>query len=304
VGCINSDQNFSHWFSNIHLSGPCNRSCYFCIGQHMMGLDKFNNLNTWPLDGIDEFVEKCKEHNISEVNLTGTNTDPMLYKHLPELKAYLKERIPNLVFGIRTNGVAVLSHPEEWKLFDKGSITFPSFDPNVYEKMMGSNQVPDLFKITRVTPWPLKVNIVLSPYDVGEKDEKPLPKLIRTIMGLQGCGIKKVNLREPYGQPNVGDPLAAFGHKPSFFHLGMPVYEFTCIDAPPMLVCYWDVHYCEVESVNLYASGRVSVTYPITKGYTPEGKVVPQSEWGTEHKRHFEQWVGAEPVAWRSIVEE
>lgn len=299
MGCINSDQNFSHWFGNIHLSGPCNRSCYFCIGQHMMGLDKFNNLGQWPLAGLEEFVAKCQEHKINEVNLTGTNTDPMLYRHLQKLKIYLKERIPNLVFGIRTNGVAVLARLDDWKLFDKGSITFPSFDPAVYEKMMGSREVPNLPKIVKLTPWPLKINIVLSPYDIGDDGAK----LTATLAGLYGLGIKKVNLREPYGQPHVGDPMGMMGHKPTRTHLGMPVYEFG-ISTAPMRVCYWDVHYCEVESVNLYASGRVSVTYPITKGYTEEGKVVPQDKWGTEHKRHFEQWVRAEPPAWRSIVEE
>lgn len=300
MGCLNAGQGFSHWFGNIHLSGLCNRSCYFCVGQHMMGLDAYNNLDKWPLKNIDEFIEKCKALGIREINLTGTNTDPMLYKHLPALKAYLKEQIPNLIFGVRTNGVAVLSHPEEWKLFDKGSVTFPSFDPTIYEKMMGSPHVPDLLKIVQATPWPLKVNIVLSPYDIGENEQD----LINTLYGLQGLGIKKVNLREPYGQPHVGDPLAKHGLKSVGAHLGMPIYEFRCIKAAPMLVCYWDVHYCEVESVNLYASGRVSVTYPITRGYSPEGKVIPQSEWGTEHKRHVEQWVATEPVAWRSIVED
>lgn len=302
MGCINSDQNFSHWFANIHLSGPCNRSCYFCIGQHMMGLDKYNNLDKWPLDNIDEFVAKCKEHNISEVNLTGTNTDPMLYKHLPELKAFLKEQIPNLRFGVRTNGVAVLSHLDKWALFDKGSITFPSFEPDVYEKMMGSREVPNLAKIIEATPWPLKINLVLSPYNIGDGS-----LLFGTLARLYALGVEKVNLREPYGQPHVGDPIPALQKDHNLWavfkrvdpHLGMAVYDLLGME-----VHYWDVHYVEVESVNIYANGRVSVTYPITKGYSPEGKVIPQSEWGTEHKRHVEQWVSAEPPAWRSIVED
>ena len=61
MGCLNADSGFSHWFGNIHLSGPCNRACYFCIGQHMMALDPFNNLDEWPLVGLDDFVRKCQE---------------------------------------------------------------------------------------------------------------------------------------------------------------------------------------------------------------------------------------------------
>lgn len=61
MGCLNSEGKFEHWFGNIHLSGRCNRSCYFCIGQHMMVLDKYNVLDKFPLDGLDEFVKQCQE---------------------------------------------------------------------------------------------------------------------------------------------------------------------------------------------------------------------------------------------------
>src|SRR5437762_5702074 len=104
MGCLNSEGQFFHWFANIHLSGPCNRACYFCIGQHMMELDPLNNLNLWPLKNIDEFLDCCLDKDVNEINLTGSNTDPLLYNHIPELKAYLEENIPNLIFGIRTNG--------------------------------------------------------------------------------------------------------------------------------------------------------------------------------------------------------
>src|SRR3990172_9472637 len=108
MGCLNAGRDFSHWFANIHLSGPCNRSCYFCIGQHMMGLDAYNNLDKWPLDGIDEFVRRCQAHGVHEVNLTGTNTDPLLYKHVKELKTCLADKLGGVVLGIRSNGVLAL----------------------------------------------------------------------------------------------------------------------------------------------------------------------------------------------------
>ena len=50
-----------------------------------------------------------------------------------------------------------------------------------------------------------------------------------------------------------------------------------------------DVHYVEVESVNLYANGRVSITYPITKGYDPSGVVFPQFTF--PGGRVHEQWL-------------
>src|SRR3990172_8839296 len=105
MGCLNSTGQFEHWFANIHFSGPCNRACYFCIGQHMMALDSLNNLDTWPLKNLDEFIQACKERDISEINLTGSNTDPLLYRHISKLHDYLEHHIPNLVLGVRTNGV-------------------------------------------------------------------------------------------------------------------------------------------------------------------------------------------------------
>jgi len=275
MGCLNSEGQFSHWFGNIHLSGPCNRSCYFCIGQHMMALDSLNVLDTWPLPGIDDFIAKCLLKDVSEVNLTGSNTDPLLYEHLPELKSHLKRYIPHLTFGLRTNGVLAIQHPELWSLFDKGSISFPSFRSDVYTKMMGPGQIPDLAQILKKSSWMPKINIVLGPEN--------LPHLAETISLLSDLGVQKINVREPYGQPHIGDPLTSFPQDSTRF--GMPVYKIHGVD-----VIYWDVHYVEVESVNLYANGRVSLTYPVTKGHAPTGKVEDQSHF-PKSGRVRSQWL-------------
>lgn len=277
MGCLNSGQGFEHWFGNIHLSGPCNRSCYFCIGQHMMALDKLNNLDTWPLAGIEDFVKVCLEHDVREVNVTGTNTDPLLYRHTARLHGFLRLEIPGVQIGIRTNGAGIVGHRTSWNSYDKASISLPSFDQAIYEKMMGSNIVPDLETIISETSKAIKVNVVLSPF---------LTDLHETLDRLDDLGVLTVNLREPYGQPHVGDPLAKMWRIAVKTVHGMPTYRWRS-----MLVTYWDVHYCHVESVNLYANGRISLDYPITRGYDDQGNVIPQEQWGPEHKRHVEQWV-------------
>ena len=279
MGCLNSTGQFSHWFGNIHLSGSCNRKCYFCIGQHMMALDSLNNLHSWPLKNIDAFIESCKTHRISEVNITGSNTDPLLYRHTRELHNYLAARIPDFIFGIRTNGVLALARQDIWQLYDKASISIPSFDPAIYKKMMGEADIPDLKKILEVSQGkPIKINIVLGPENVHSGD------LFKTIKTLASIGIKKVNLREPYGQPHVGNPLEEYS--PERKMLGMPFYNYKGID-----VMYWDVHYVEVESVNLYANGVVSETYPVTKGHCPNtGKVLGQEHF-QKSGRQQEQWI-------------
>ena len=260
MGCLNSQGKFAHWFGNIHLSGPCNRSCYFCIGQHMMALDAENNLNTWPLLGMRHFVSFCWWHGVRSVYLTGTNTDPLLYKHQSALTSCLK----GLGFrvGIRTNGVAY--HKELFDLYDSASVTVCSLDYHTSIAMMGGPP-PDMPRILLNHPnLDLKVNVVLGPENVAS---------IQTLLThLANWGVKRINLREPYGQPHIGNPLV--GCAESHRTLGMPVYNWRGAQ-----VMYWDVHYCEVESVNLYANGRISETYPITKGCADDGVVQPQSEF-------------------------
>lgn len=281
MGCLNSEGQFDHWFGNIHLSGPCNRSCYFCIGQHMQSLEKLNNLTAWPLKGINEFILQCQSKRVREVNLTGTNTDPLLFRHIIPLREYLKKHIPDLIFGIRTNGALAMARTKEIDCFDKISFSIHSFDGDIYRAMMGSGNPPPIEDI--MERWgsykPIKINIVLGPQNKGSD-------LLLTLQRLARAGVEKVNLREPYGQPHIGDPLQQnLKMKPVGEVLGMPLHEIY-----GMHVVYWDVHYVEVESVNLYANGNVSTTYPVTKGYDPvEGKVLGQENW-KDSGRQFEQW--------------
>lgn len=273
MGCLNSGSGFTHWFGNVHLSGPCNRSCYFCIGQHMMALDGLNTLGVWPLPGIEDFVEKCRARGVREVFVTGTNTDPLLYRHTAKLTSYLREY--DFEVGVRTNAVANLNR---LGAYDKGSVTVCSTNPKVYRSMMGRGAPPNLERVLRAAwRWSsLKVNVVLGPENVGAD-------LDLTLKKLADAGVRRVSLREPYGQPHVGDPLAgryaALGKR-----LGAPTYLVDGVE-----VSYWDVHFCEVESVNLYASGRVSEDYPITRGHAPDGAVQDQSKFPGGRVR--DQWV-------------
>lgn len=263
MGCLNSTKSFAHWFGNIHLSGPCNRSCYFCIGEHMKKLNGFNNLDKWPLKNIDEFTALCIEKDIKEVNITGTNTDPTLYAHHRKLTDYLRNSIPGVVLGIRTNGI---SHLDCLELYDKGSFSITSFDPIIYRQTMGQGSPPNIEFLRQVVdgkPW--KINICLTPFQT-------LFDLTTTINRVAMAGFKKVNVRELYGQKHIGDPFKKAGFQQDCITLGNPSYRLH-----DCLVTYWDVHYTEVESVNLYANGIISDDYPVTRGYHPEGFVRDQS---------------------------
>lgn len=240
-----------------------------------MALDKLNNLGQYPLEGIEEFIAECIAHDVHEINLTGTNTDPSLYQHHEKLAIYLQMAIPNLRLGLRTNGVALERIKRIAPFYEKASISVPSFDPEIYVKCMGQGEPPDIRTLKGLFE-DIKVNLVLSPF-IPEND------LWKTLNMLADLGIRRVNLREPYGQDHVGNPLGKRLTQTGTV-LGMPEY-----DCDTTKFIYWDVHYVEVESVNLYAQGRISVDYPITRGHDTEGTVLDQSHFTTG--RHVQQWV-------------
>jgi hypothetical protein len=270
MGCLNSSPAFDHWFGNVHLSGPCNRACYFCIGQHMMALDGFDTRDTWPLEGLDEFMRQCRERRVSDVWVSGTNTDHLLYRHTEALVGRLREL--GVPVGVRTNGIAIPNHRDRWLAYDKASVTVCSLDPVINASMMGGPPA-DLSDILH-DPREIAIYVVLGP-----ENRADVP---RTLDKLCAYGPRKVNLREPYGQPHQGNPLSAWLPDNELF--GMPVYKWG-----PLTVTYWDVHYVAVNSVNLYASGRVSVDYPITRGHAEDGSVNEQSAFPGGRVRA--QWV-------------
>ncbi len=198
MGCLNDQGQFPQWIGNIHLSGPCNRSCYYCIGQHMMALNGQNNLDTWPLAGLEEFVDQCNARGISRVYLTGSNTDPLLYQHIEELERYLIKNIEQrrIRFGLRTNGALLARRWAALESFDSISVSITSFDAAIYMATMGQGQPPTVSLLCELAQQTdLTVNIVLCPEIVEDMDILWTLETLATVPGL-----KRVNLREPYGQ--------------------------------------------------------------------------------------------------------
>lgn len=243
-----------------------------------MGVDHLNILDVYPVRGYRRFIQTCQDTETREVYLTGTNTDPTLYRHLPQLLEDLHGEAYFTKVGLRTNGVSEVSD-DVLSLITHMSLSCPSVDTKVYVENMGMGIPPDIGRWVRRcvrVGVALRVNVVLTP--------SVLPGLMAYLKRLSSVGVQSVNLREPYGQSRVGNPLTR--QEPIRYRFGMPVYDIYGMD-----VMYWDVHYVEVESVNLYANGHVSVTYPVSKGHDfDKGVVRDQTQWGVG--RQTMQWRG------------
>jgi hypothetical protein len=68
-------------FANILFAGPCNARCPFCSGRQIDPRLSVNNLREFPPRQLDRFVELIDAPAIKQVVLTGTTTDPQLYRH-------------------------------------------------------------------------------------------------------------------------------------------------------------------------------------------------------------------------------
>lgn len=233
-------------FANVLFAGPCNRKCPWCIGKLIPARASEGNLDVFPPRGIDAFVEAVNAHRVREIVLTGTTTDPQLYRHEAELLALLRERLhPDARFSVHTNGALALRKMDVLNRYDRACVSFPSFRPETYEKMMGSRRVPDLTRIVREARIPVKVSCVLDEHNVSELGE--------FAAQCRDIGVRRLVLRRLYGETREWT-LPAWPVVGSF--KGNPV-----LDADGLEVTYWDFDDTRCQSLNLFPNGTLGTSY-------------------------------------------
>jgi molybdenum cofactor biosynthesis enzyme MoaA len=241
-------------FANILFAGPCNRRCYYCIGEAMPERVNVDNLDRFPPLGIDAFVDAVNRLDIKEIVFTGTVSDPQLYRHESALLALLRDRVQTGArYSVHTNGVLALRKMDVFNQYDRACISFPSFDPATYARQMGSDRVPDLARIVERATIPVKVSCVLDEHNVGEVEE--------FLRRCRNIGIRRVVLRRIFGDERTWPVLR--GTEPARQYRGNPVY-----DVDGMEVTYWNFDAAASTSINLFADGTLGSSYLLTK--TPE----------------------------------
>ena len=237
-------------FANILLTGRCNRRCPHCIGRALSGRSLPDSLGLFPLPGLAEFLDALRRHGVNEVSLTGTNTDPLLYRPLDRLIARLREGAPGARLSLHTNGALALRRIRAFNRFDRATVSIPSFHPATYRRMTGSPRVPDLAEILRQSAIPVKVSTLVTPDNRAE-----LPEILRRCREL---GVRRLVLRKLYGDPAPDDffpgriPVRTFG--------GNPVYEQDGLE-----VTVWDFGRSTLRCLNLFSDGSVGDAYELAR---------------------------------------
>jgi molybdenum cofactor biosynthesis enzyme MoaA len=237
-------------FANILFAGPCNLRCPYCIGRQVEpGLNR-NNLNEFPLRNLERFAALVEQHAIREITLTGTTTDPQLYRHEAHLLAWLRERLPEVRLSLHTNGQLALRKIDVVNRYERVTVSFPSFTRATYQKLTGSTRRPDLAEIMRQARVPVKVSAVLTADNVAEFDD--------FLARCHAIGVRRLVFRQLFGQTrqwSVFERLTQTG-----VYRQNPVYDYGGME-----VTYWDFGRTESQSLNLFSNGVISPHYLLSR---------------------------------------
>jgi len=242
--------NRGYDFANILLAGPCNLRCPYCIGRQLDPSLNQNVLDRFPLPNLERFAGLLRAYQVHQVVLSGTNTDPQLYRHETSLIEWLRERLPAVQISLHTNGQLALEKMATFNRYDRVTVSFPSFDADTYEKMTGSRRVPDLAAIARSARVPLKVSCVMNEHNVRE--------LASFMERCRQIGIRRLVLRRLYGDTRRWDLPAQL--RPAGQYRGNPVYDYHGLE-----VTCWNFCQSRSTSLNLFSDGSISEEYLLVR---------------------------------------
>jgi MoaA/NifB/PqqE/SkfB family radical SAM enzyme len=240
----------SYDFANILFAGPCNQRCPYCIGQQVDPALNRNNLDEFPLRNLAAFVALLRQHRVRQIVLTGTTTDPQLYRHEARLIHWLRQQVPEAQLSLHTNGQLALAKMEIFNLYDRATVSFPSFDPDTFEKMTGTHRMPDLAAIVRRASLPVKVSCIINEHNVNQVDE--------FLDRCRDIGVRRLVFRQLYGDTRQWGILSHL--RPVAFYRDNPVYDHRGME-----VTYWNFHHTSSTSLNLFSDGSISTEYLLTK---------------------------------------
>ena len=237
-------------FANILFAGRCNQRCPYCIGQQLPKALNHDNLDEFPPRNLEAYVALIKQHNIRQITLSGTNTDPQLYRHEAQLLSWLREHLPMARISLHTNGQLAMKKLAVFNTYDRATISFPSFTPQVFANMTGARHMPDMPAILRAARIPIKISCVVGEQNAHQIDE--------FVAHCHSIGVRRLALRQLYGDDRQWPILLDL--EPVSYFRNNPVYDYF-----GMQVTHWRFEHTTTTSLNLFADGTISSEYLLAK---------------------------------------
>ena len=247
-------------FANILLSGRCNLRCPHCVGRLLPQGEGQDNLDRFPLAGLDGFCAALRDAGVTQVALTGTNTDPLLYAHHRRLLAHLRDQVPGARLSLHTNGVLALAKMEIINSYDRVCVSLPSLRATTCKEMTGRARALDLPALVRRCRVPLKLSTLVTRANVTE-----VPGIVARCrdLGLRRMVLRKLYLsgdglasREPWEQ--IQRWLSRFPRRGTFG--GNPV-----LDADGVELTLWDFERTKLRCLSLFSHGSMGTEYELAR---------------------------------------
>lgn len=127
----------------INLTNSCTNNCVFCIRDikdDVVGANLFLSSENVKAEDVIAQLEKIHEKLSSEIIFCGYGEPMLKLDIIKEVAKYIKEKYPNTIIRINTNGQANLVYkrnvlPELKGLIDKFSISLNGENEEVYNKI-------------------------------------------------------------------------------------------------------------------------------------------------------------------------
>lgn len=246
----------SYDFANILLAGPCNQRCPYCIGHQIDPALNQDNLDVYPPQNLDAFLALVRQHRIQQIVLTGTNTDPQLYRYEARLVKRIRRDLPDARIALHTNGQLALAKIAVLNLYDRVTLSLPSFEPSTFAQMTGTHRMPDLAAIVRAACIPTKVSCLVDEHNVHE-----IPDFLSHCREL---GVRRIVLRQPYGTSTRVRAEAVMeklvGCRQAGSYRNSPVYDYQGLQ-----VTCWDFARSTCTALNLFSDGTISSEYLLAR---------------------------------------
>lgn len=230
-------------YASILINGGCNLDCPECIGKSPQFQKLEGNLKTYPLKGLDNFLDQINRLRIGYISLSGIQADPQLYAYEAELLAYIRGRCEHPVaLSLHTNGLSVVKKQAIFNQYDKATISFPSYSPETYAKVAGSTHMPDIEGIRKASQIPVKLSFMLTEHNQGELEEY--------VRRSQELGFRRIVVRKLFGKE---DTIQIMGDLVSSGDVyGSPVYQIGDTE-----VTLWDYSKSTVRGLYLFPDGSI-----------------------------------------------
>jgi MoaA/NifB/PqqE/SkfB family radical SAM enzyme len=201
------------------------------------------------LVGLDLLLQRIRATNVPKIILTGTRTDPQLYKYEHRLLRHLRSEVPDVHLSLHTNGALAVVKMVLVNMYDSMTVSYNSFDPQTFRFLHGTRCMPDLRAIVAGARIPVKLSCVVTDDNRHE--------LLSYISAAADLGIRRIAMRHVFGKAADATQWNLFGsHVPSRQYAGQSVYEIDGVE-----VTHWKFEHVDRASLNLFPDGTISDSY-------------------------------------------